>query len=110
MLRRISFMNQRKVKKTENEKTQSIVKAVIEKKLVESNNGKPVSELLPNFTLQLAESEATIKNFNKDVESFVLIANKYLQYKSHEEKAKVSFLHDFDSCTDKTSEKGLISL
>lgn len=88
MLRRTSFMNQRKAKKAENEKTQSIIKAVIEKKLIESNNGKPVAELMPNFTLQLAESEATIKNFIRDVESFVLIANKYLQYKSNEEKAK----------------------
>jgi hypothetical protein len=48
MLRRIIFMNKRKEKKAEIDKTQSMIKMLIEKKLCESN-GKPLDNLSPNF-------------------------------------------------------------
>jgi hypothetical protein len=61
MLRRTSCMNRRKEKKTEVEKTQSMIKILIEKKLIESNAqpGMPVpsnlTDLLPNFVLTMPE-------------------------------------------------------
>lgn len=82
-------MNKRKEKKAEIEKTQSMIKMLIEKKLVETNNGKPLQELMPNFALNL-QDHSIFKNFVRDVEGFIQIANKYLSYKNSEEKAKVS--------------------
>lgn len=52
MLRRTIFMNKRKEKKAEIDKTQSMIKMIIEKKLAESNSRK-LQDLMPNFTLQL---------------------------------------------------------
>lgn len=88
MLRRTIFMNKRKEKKAEIEKTQSMIKMLIEKKLVETN-GKPLPELMPNFALNL-QDHVIFKNFVRDVEGYIQIANKYLSYKNSEEKAKVS--------------------
>lgn len=89
MLRRTSCMNRRKEKKTEVEKTQSMIKILIEKKLIESNAqpGMPVpsnlTDLLPNFVLTMPEQEQSlIKNFLKDVEIFILISNKYFVFKA----------------------------
>lgn len=82
-------MNKRKEKKAEIDKTQSMIKMIIEKKLQESNNNKPLAELMPNFVMAL-DDHKIFKNFVEDVESYIQIANKYLSYKNSEEKAKVS--------------------
>lgn len=88
MLRRTYFMNKRKEKKTDMEKTQQIIKQLIEKKLVESNaqpgvTAASLQELMPNFILNLPEQEqSVVKNFLKDVETFIQISNKYFVYKS----------------------------
>ena len=70
MLRRTSFMNKRKDKKSEIEKAVQMIKQLIEKRLQDKNE-KPVAELNPNFILPLSESEDVIKNFKADIENFV---------------------------------------
>ena len=70
MLRRTSFMNKRKDKKSEIEKAVQMIKQLIEKRLSDKNE-KPVFDLNPNFILPLSESEDVIKNFKADIENFV---------------------------------------
>ena len=85
MLRRTFYMNKRKEKKAEIDKTQQIIKQIIEKKHVELKKKLGTGEQMPpNQTIQL-DSDETLDNFQKDVRGYILIANKYLNYKNCEE-------------------------
>ncbi len=85
MLRRTFYMNKRKEKKAEIDKTQQIIKQIIEKKHVELKKKLGTGEQMPpNQTIQL-DSVETLNNFKKDVREYILIANKYLNYKNCEE-------------------------
>ncbi len=85
MLRRTFYMNKRKEKKAEVDKTQQIIKQIIEKKHVELKKKLGTGEQMPpNQTIQL-DSVETLNNFKKDVREYILIANKYLNYKNCEE-------------------------
>ncbi len=85
MLRRTFYMNKRKEKKAEVDKTQQIIKQIIEKKHAELKKKLGTGEQMPpNQTIQL-DSVETLNNFKKDVREYILIANKYLNYKNCEE-------------------------
>ena len=85
MLRRTFYMNKRKEKKAEIDKTQQIIKQIIEKKYAELKKKLGTGEQMPpNQTIQL-DSVETLDNFQKDVREYILIANKYLNYKNCEE-------------------------
>lgn len=85
MLRRTFFMNKRKEKKAEIDKTQQIIKQIIDKKHVELKKKLGTGEQMPpNQTIQL-DSVETLNNFQKDVREYILIVNKYLNYKNCEE-------------------------
>lgn len=85
MLRRTFYMNKRKEKKAEIDKTQQIIKQIIEKKYAELKKKLGTGEQMPpNQTIQL-DSVETLDNFQKDVRQYILIANKYLNYKNCEE-------------------------
>lgn len=89
MLRRTFYMNKRKEKKAEIDKTQQMIKMIIEKKLAELKKKTPGEQMAPNQMLQL-DSVEILNNFQQDVREYILIANKYLSYKNSEEQAKVS--------------------
>ena len=85
MLRRTFYMNKRKEKKAEIDKTQQIIKQIIEKKHAELKKKLGTGEQMPpNQNIQL-DSVETLNNFQKDVREYILIANKYLNYKNCEE-------------------------
>lgn len=67
-----------------------MIKKVIEKSLLESNNIDKLTELPPNFTLNLSAHKDLLTNFTKDLNLYVKIGNDYLYYKNIEECAKVS--------------------
>ena len=85
MLRRTFYMNKRKEKKAEIDKTQQIIKQIIEKKHAELKKKLGTGQQMPpNQNIQL-DSVETLNNFQKDVREYILIANKYLNYKNCEE-------------------------
>lgn len=85
MLRRIFYMNKRKEKKAEIDKTQQIIKQIIDKKHAELKKKLANGEQMPpNQTIQL-DSVEILNNFKKDVREYIFIANKYLNYKNCEE-------------------------
>ena len=67
-----------------------MIKKVIEKCLMEGNNIEKLSDLPPNFILNLSAHIDLITNFTKDLNLYVKIGNDYLYYKNIEECAKVS--------------------
>lgn len=89
MLRRTHYMNKRKEKRAEIDKTQAMVKAMIEQTLTRCNQ-KPIAELPPNFVFVMGDSLTVMKNFVRDIETHIAISNRYFQYKSSEDRAKVS--------------------
>ena len=89
MLRRTHYMNKRKEKRAEIDKTQAMVKAMIEQTLTRCNQ-KPIVELPPNFVFAMGDSLTVMKNFVRDIETHIAISNRYFQYKSSEDRAKVS--------------------
>jgi len=89
MLRRTHYMNKRKEKRAEIDKTQAMVKAMIEQTLTRCNQ-KPIAELPPNFVFAMGDSLTVMKNFVRDIETHIAISNRYFQYKSSEDRAKVS--------------------
>ena len=73
MLRRQSYMNKKKDKKSELEKTQTMIKQVIDKNLLESNKNeaglKTHEDLPPNFNLVFNEKELNmITHFKNDID------------------------------------------
>lgn len=90
MLRRTHFMNKRKEKRAEIDKTQAMVKMMIEQTLTRCN-AKPIADLPANFNFAIGEALTVIKNFVRDIETHIAISNRYFQYKNSEDRAKVSF-------------------
>jgi len=90
MLRRTCFMNKKRDKKTEIDKAQQMIKQVMEKSLMETNNSKNLNELPQNFTLNFSSHIDLLLNFIRDVNEYVTIGNDYLKCKTSEEQAKVS--------------------
>lgn len=77
LMKKVIYTNKHKELKQEIEKTQSMVKQIIDANLKESN-GKALSELPPNFVLNLSKHETVVANFTKDLENYCAVTNTYL--------------------------------
>lgn len=77
MLRRTCFMNKRKEKKAEIDKTIQMVKQMIERTLKSSlsNETIPLTELPLRFNLDWKGQDTTIRNFSNDIHRYVETSN-----------------------------------
>jgi hydrogenase maturation factor len=94
MLKRHNLLGKKNAKKTELEKTSTMIKNQLEISLKTSNRKSQndfidLADLKPDFQLKLTQEVKTMmSHFKQVVQEYVLLHNDYVRMKINEEKAK----------------------